>query len=205
MNVNSSCIGLFVDIIDDLYCSSADEHRVFKRGLHSNTLTPFIVAGTGCPGPVPNMLDHPHGLFVDDSFNLYVADTLNNRIQFFEPGRPNGITVAGFGSIFFFILNKPTSIVLDADDYLFIVDSGNHRIIRSVANGFECLFGCSGESGASASHLSHPHTMAFDSNGNILVIDVNNHRIQKFNLARNSCGKCIHLELKKNKNVRCLE
>jgi hypothetical protein len=206
MNVSSSCTGLFVDITDNLYCSSAHEHRVFQRGLHSDTLISFVVAGTGCPGPVPNMLDHPHGIFIDNSSNLYVADTHNNRIQFFRPGQLNGFTVAGFGAMFYFILNRPTSIVLDADSFLFIVDSENHRIIRSVSNGFACLFGCSGESGASASQLNSPQTMAFDSNGNIFVTDLNNRRIQKVILARNSCGKCAHLELRKNRKCAlCLE
>lgn len=79
MYVNSSCTGLFIDILNNLYCSSANEHRVFKIGLNMNmTMPKMTVAGTGCPGPVTNMLDHPHGIFVDENFNLFVADTYNN-------------------------------------------------------------------------------------------------------------------------------
>jgi hypothetical protein len=85
MYVNSSCTGLFIDIINNLYCSSANEHRVFKIGLNMNmTMPAMTVAGTGCSGPVPDTLDHPHGIFVDENFNLFVADTDNNRIQRFE-------------------------------------------------------------------------------------------------------------------------
>src|SRR5690606_38367985 len=80
MNINSSCTGLFVDIKNNLYCSSADKHRVFKRELNVDTILPITTAGTGCPGPLSNMLDHPHGIFIDGDFNLYVADTFNNRI-----------------------------------------------------------------------------------------------------------------------------
>jgi len=162
MHINSSCTGLFVDISYSLYCSSTKEHSVFKVGLDLNTSTPVVVAGTGCPGPVTNMLDHPHGLFVDENFNLFVADTHNNRIQRFQSDQPNAVTVAGFGGPVSFILNRPTSIVVDGDDYLFIVDSGNHRMIRSISKGFECLFGCSGKSGASMSELNNPQTMSFD-------------------------------------------
>ena len=140
----------------------------------------ITVAGTGCPGPVSNMLDHPHGIFVDNNFKLFVADTNNNRIQSFELDQSSGITVAGFGAIVYFILNKPTSIVLDAGGSMFIVDSSNHRIIRSIPNGFKCLVGCSGTNGAKSNELNTPQTMAFDSNGNILVTDFNNHRIQNF-------------------------
>ncbi|CAF5130590.1 unnamed protein product, partial [Rotaria sp. Silwood1] len=69
-------------------------HRVVKTALNNGQTVSLVVAGTGCPGPVPNMLDHPHGIFVDNQFNLYVADTDNNRIQFFAPDQKNGITMA---------------------------------------------------------------------------------------------------------------
>jgi hypothetical protein len=175
MTVNSSCTGLFVDIYNNLYCSLVDKHRVFKVGLINNTNDPITVAGTSCPGPVANMLDHPHGIFVDKNLNLYVADSHNNRIQRFALGQSNAMTVAGFGATMTFILNQPTGIVLDADDNLFIVDSHNHRIIRSLANEFQCLVGCAGESGISANQLYNPQTMAFDAIGNIFVTDSNNH------------------------------
>jgi sugar lactone lactonase YvrE len=141
------------------------------------------------------MLDHPHGTFIDKNLNLYVADSHNNRVQRFALGQSNAMTVAGFGVTMTFILNKPTSVVLDADGNLFIVDSHNHRIIRSIANDFQCLVGCSGESGTSANHLHNPQTMSFDAIGNIFVTDSNNHRIQKFNLIQNSCGMYVYLKL----------
>ncbi len=187
MNINSSCTGLFVDTTHSLYCSSTKEHSVFKVRLDQNTSIPVVVAGTGCPGPLTNMLDHPHGIFVDENLTLFVADTHNNRIQRFQSNQLNAVTVAGFGGLVCFTLNRPTSIVLDGDGYLFIVDSGNHRIIRLISKGFECLFGCSGKSGASMSELNNPQTMAFDKYGNILVTDCSNHRVQKFMLTQNSC------------------
>ncbi|CAF2932429.1 unnamed protein product [Rotaria sp. Silwood2] len=161
MNVHGWCTGLFIDNNNHLYCSSMTNHRVVTTALNNGQSAPVVVAGTGCPGPVPNMLDHPHGIFVDDQFNLYVADTDNNRIELFAPGQKNAITLAGFGAMVYFILNRPTSIVLDGDGYLFIVESQNHRIIRSVPNGFKCLVGCSGSSGKTSKQLDYPQTMAF--------------------------------------------
>jgi DNA-binding beta-propeller fold protein YncE len=195
MNVRSSCTGLFVDINNTLYCSSVNEHRVVKVKLNSETMMPIVAAGTGCPGPVPNMLDHPHGIFVDINFDLYVADTDNHRIQRFAPDQSSATTVAGFGASIYFILNRPTSVVLDADGYLFIVESHNHRIIRSIPDGFQCVAGCSDGSGATSGQLHNPQTMAFDSHGNIFVTDMNNHRIQKFILVYGSYGMFVYLEL----------
>ncbi|CAF1494913.1 unnamed protein product [Rotaria sp. Silwood1] len=193
INVHGWCTGLFVDINCHLYCASMTNHRVVKTALNNGQTVSVVVAGTGCPGPVPNMLDHPHGIFVDNQFNLYVADTDNNRIQFFAPDQKKGITMAGYGAKVRFILNRPTSIVLDGDGYLFIVESQNHRIIRSIPNGFKCLVGCFGNSGTTSNQLDYPQTMAFDTTGNIFVSDFNNHRIQKFQLTRNSCGMSISI------------
>jgi len=191
MKVNGLCTGLFVDVNYSLYCSSMNNHQVIKIALKGDKTLPIIVAGTGCAGPVLNMLDHPHGIFVDIKLNLYVADTQNNRIQFFAPNQMNAITVAGFGALEYFILNRPTGVVLDAGGYLFIVDSHNHRIIRSISHGFQCLVGCSGNSGSAANQLNNPQTMAFDTNGNIFVTDFDNNRIQKFMLAVNTWSRLI--------------
>lgn len=192
MTVHGSCTGLFVlEINNTLYCSLENQHHVVKVELDCENMTSITVAGTGCPGPVPNMLDHPHGIYIDMNLYLYVADTYNNRIQRFAPDQIDAKTVAGFGAPIYFILNRPTSVVLDADGYLFIVESENHRIIRSLPNGFQCLAGCSGRSGTESSQLHNPQTMTFDSDGNILVTDMNNHRIQKFILTKNAKGTSI--------------
>ncbi|UJR07118.1 hypothetical protein I4U23_011406 [Adineta vaga] len=182
INSKGPCTGLFIDINNTLYYSLVNSHRVDKINLDNDEMRSMTAAGTSCPGPLSNMLDHPHGIFDDKNFDLYMADTYNNRIQRFTTYQFHGITVAGFGAQVNFILNRPTSVVLDADSYLFIVENQNHRIIRSISNGFECLVGCSGESGTSSSQLYNPQTMAFDNIGNIFVTDMNNHRVQKFNL-----------------------
>lgn len=77
---------------------------------------------------------------------------------------------------------------MDADGYLFIVDSGNHRIIGSGPTSFRCVVGCSGTGGPGPDQLNLPYAMVFDSNGNIFVTDGINYRIQKFVLAVDSCG-----------------
>jgi sugar lactone lactonase YvrE len=134
------------------------------------------------------MLYNPQGIYVDINFNLYVADSRNNRIQLFQSGQLNATTIAGNGAPETIMLNNPTDVVLDADGYIFIVDSKNYRIVGSGPNGFRCIVGCSGASGSLSNQLNSPQAMAFDSYGNIFVTDYNNNRIQKFLLATNSCG-----------------
>ncbi len=190
MYVNSACHCLFVDTNDTLYCSMDDHNQVVKRSLNDPDITSIIVAaGTGYPGSGFNELDEPYGIFVDVNFDLYVADCENNRIQLFQSGESNGITVAGNGSPNPTInLSWPTGIVLDAEKYLFIVDSSNHRIVGSSLDGFRCLVGCYGE-GSQSNRLSSPNSFSFDRSGNMFVADEANDRIQKFEYSEKSCGK----------------
>lgn len=71
----------------------------------------------------------------------------------------------------------PSGIFLDTDNYLFIVDYGNHRIIGEGPNGFQCLIRCYG-TGCASNQLYYPHSLSFDSYGNIFVVDTGNNPIQ---------------------------
>ncbi|CAF4107638.1 unnamed protein product, partial [Adineta steineri] len=187
MNVNSSCSDLFVDNNDTIYCSMRDHHQVVKRSLNDPLMTSNRVAtGTSIKGSASNQLASPVGIFVDVNLNLYVADCGNDRVQLFNSGESNGVTVAGSGSVNPTItLRCPSGIMLDAEKYLFIVDQLNHRIVGSGLNGFRCLIGCYGR-GFQSSHLNSPFSFSFDHSGNIFVTDQSNHRIQKFLLMNDS-------------------
>ncbi|UJR06685.1 hypothetical protein I4U23_010971 [Adineta vaga] len=190
MRVNSSCLGLFIDINDTLYCSMYDSNQVIKKWLNDNTNKTVIAAGTGIAGTTSYHLYAPNGIFVDINFDLYVADCYNNRIQLFRSGRLNGTTVVGAASLnTTILLYGPTSIILDIDKYPFVADQYNQRIVGSGPNGFRCLFGCSGSYGSNANQLNYPTTLSFDSYGNLYVTDKDNSRVQKFSLATNFNGQ----------------
>ena len=186
---SSPCFGLFIDINDVLYCSLGLQHKVLKKTLRNDPYTSIIIAGTGVSGSSSNTLNQPRGIFLDKKFNLYVADCQNNRIQRFALGQTNAVTIIGNGASGTITLDCPTGLVLDGNNYLFITDSKNHRIIGSGPNGYRCLVGCTGSSGASSNQLNNPSSLGFDSAGNLFVVDLNNNRIQQFLLATNSCGK----------------
>lgn len=191
MNLTGACYGLLIDRNNSLYCSMRDLHQVIRKSLddHSNMLS--IVAGTGCRGATSNKLSKPNGIFANENFDLYVADSGNNRIQLYRTDQLYGTTIVGNKLINNTIsLNYPTGVVLDADQCLFTVDSNNNRIVRQGPNGFRCLIGCYG-SGSATNQLLNPQTMAFDSHGNIFVVDRNNSRIQKYLLLNNALSKCL--------------
>ena len=185
------CYDLFIDISNTLYCSMSSLHQIVAMSLNSNSNIWTTVAGTGYAGDTSSTLNSPYGIFVTTDYDLYVADTNNSRIQFFQSGELNGTTVVGSTtSPFTTTLKYPTGITLDADNNLYIVDRGNSRIVVSSGpNGFRCLVGCSNSSGSASNQLSSPYTFSFDSFGNMFIADWGNNRIQKFSLTTNSCSK----------------
>ena len=185
-DMGGACDGLFIDINRTLYCCIRSASRVFTKSLNSNTSLLHTLIGTTSSGSSPDQLNSPQGLFVSVSFSVYVADVSNARIQRFEPGQANGTTIAGNGAPSTLSLNQPTGVALDSDDYLFIADTGNNRIVGSGPNGFRCVAGCS-----VSNQLNGPQSLAFDSYGNIYVTDGNSARVQKFSLATNSCSESI--------------
>ena len=191
LNTGGTCYSLFMVTNDSIYCALAIQHQVIKRSLNSSDTQITIVAGNGCPNNLPHTLYYPCGIFFTVSFDLYVADTGNHRIQLFRFGQVNATTLAGRELSGTIQLHKPTSVILDADEYLFIVDCYDNRIVKSGPDGFRCVIGCASGWGAAPNQLAYPQSIAFDSYGNIFVTDTYNHRIQKFILSFNSCSKCI--------------
>ena len=184
-SISDYILSVFIAINNIFYCSINGLHKVVKKSLDDISSTTTTVAGNGTQGSSSKLLNGPFGIFVDTNFDLYVADEYNNRIQLFQLGDTNGITVAGDTSANPTIsLNQPKNVILDGNKYLFITDD-NHRIIGSDENGFRCIVACSMSSGSTSDKLFYPRSIAFDSFGNLFVADANNNRIQKFRLLSN--------------------
>ena len=189
LNIGDHCYSLFLADNDSLYCSIQYSHRVVKRSLNSSDTQVTTVAGTGCSGYQRHMLFFQRGIFVSNSSELYVADTNNHRVQLFAAGQLNGTTMAGREALGTIQLLNPTAVMLDGDGYLFILDCYHYRVVGSGPYGYRCVIGCTGGTGSAADQLSAPRGMAFDSFGNIFVVDTGNDRVQKFLLSSSTCSK----------------
>ena len=185
----SACYGLFIDINDNLYCSVTAFHQVISQSLNDRLSVWSVVAGTGMNGSSSRELAYPYGILVDKNLNLFVADCSNNRIQMFRYGKLNGTTVVGNGTPGTISLSCPVWVIMDADGYLFISDSYNHRIIGSSSNGYRCVAACSQTWGSLPTQLTYVSSISFDTYGNLYAADWYNGRIQKFLLSSNSCSK----------------
>ena len=101
--------------------------------LHVYRPNGSVAARWGRNGTAPGELGWPHGIAVDAGGNVFVADTLNNRIQKFGP---DGTLLASFGGYIDtpFIgkgrLRNPLGVAVDAAGTVFVADSGGGLVQR---------------------------------------------------------------------------
>lgn len=203
LNRDKSCYALFIDTNDTIYCSMKDKHQVIKKSLNDRS-NPVIAAGIyDSSGSGSDRLKKPHGIFVDTNFDLYVADCENHRIQRFKRDVANGETVLNdTRKINNKELHCPTDVILDADSNLYIVDSGNNRVIVVTPNSAysRCLIGCESEDESDPIYyLDKPNSISFDRFGNIFVVsNTRDEEILKFILANKDCGELDKYSIEKN-------
>ena len=93
----------------------------------------ILIAGNlnASRGNSPSSLSGPYGLTVDPMGNLYVADSGNQRIQFFSLGQTEGRTIAGITGVQGSnptLLRGPYGIALDNQLNLYVADTWNNRV-----------------------------------------------------------------------------
>lgn len=133
---------------------------------------------------------HPYGVAMDNVGNLFVTDTLNNRIRKVSADGTvitlvgNGYAAWQDGVGLSASFNYPVGVAVDNAGNVFVVDHVNNRIRKVAPNGTVITFAGSGNAawqdgvGSSAS-FSLPAGVAVDNSGNVFVADQHNNRIRK--------------------------
>jgi streptogramin lyase len=147
----------------------------------------------GDHGPATDaLLNAPTAVAVDRHGNVFVADTYNNTVRRVGPSgvitRVAGSGAAGFdnGAVATKSrLDHPAGVAVDRSGVVYVADTYNHRIRRIDGNGAITTLagigspGYAGDGGpADRAQLNHPHGLALDAHGNLLVSDTYNDRIR---------------------------
>jgi trimeric autotransporter adhesin len=207
--------GVAVDFAGNLYI--ADTSGDLIRRVSSGVITTVAGNGnggfSGDNGPATSAqlnLDGNAGgttIAVDSVGNLYIADTLNNRIRKISNGvittvagsGPVGVGTGGFsgdnGPAASAQLNQPTGVAVDSVGNLYISEAGAIRkvsggVITTVAG--NRTVGFSGDNGPGTSaQLYLPEGLAVDSAGNVYVADLGNNRIRLLTPSTTSCSYSV--------------
>ncbi len=149
-------------------------------------------------GSTGGSLNHPNGLAVDSSFNIYVSDTSHRVLKFSNgaltvfAGTGNiggGPNIGDNGPATKAVLNNPIGLALDAAGNVYIADANEFRIrvvtpngiISTIAGGTQS--GYAGDGGPALNALlNFPHAVLPDGLGNIYIADTQNNVIRKLTI-----------------------
>lgn len=193
--------GLFFDSKGFLLIAEDTNHVIRQVNLNTNIVS--TIAGDNSAGysgddvaATSSSLQAPFSMVRDSEGNLLIADTMNHRIRQVDAVTGVITTIAGTGVAGFTgdedlavsaQIDSPMGLAIDADDNLFVADTGNHAIrwiekttgfIYTLAgDGSAALKGDGGDS--QAARLDSPTSLSFDSEGNLYFTDSGNHRVRR--------------------------
>jgi uncharacterized protein (TIGR03437 family) len=168
-------------------------------GYSQGIITTAVGTGWSFPPPPLPAVNAPlgttEGVALDQSGNLYIADSDNNMV--FRMAKDGTLTVmagngfAGFSGDGGPATNAAMSLILtsdvavDAAGNIYLADSGNQRV-REISGGIittvagDGASGFSGDGGPAVSaQLAFPSGVAVDAAGNLYIADSGNNRVRK--------------------------
>ncbi len=137
----------------------------------------------------------PTSMALDGAGNMYIADTLHNRIRKVDT-KQNMSTIAGGDAATYTgdggpaasaTLNTPSGVTLDGAGNLFIADTANN-VVREILQATGTIVtvagsgvqGNTGDGGpATAAELNQPLGVTVDIAGNLFIADTGNNRIRR--------------------------
>jgi DNA-binding beta-propeller fold protein YncE len=181
--------GVAVDSAGNIYVADTLSNKIRK-------ITPAAVvttlAGSGTLGSADGTgtaasFSSPSGVTVDLAGNIYVGDSLNNKIRKITPAAVV-TTLAGIGTQGFddgtgtsATFRSPRGIALDSAGNIYVADTNNH-LIRKLTS--DPLAGYLDANGTSA-QFNNPYAICLDASHNIYVADTGNQMIRKVDPSAN--------------------
>ena len=197
--------GIAFDSAGDIFVADGSNNQIREIDVNGNVTT---LAGQKQSGFADGnggqaSFYQPVGLAIDESNNVYVADSDNSRLRKIDSSG-NVTTLSGNGTGGYADgtggangiaeFSGPRGVVLDGSGGLYVADGGNSRVRRIdssgnastfAGNGFQSYVdGTGGANGTT--EFNYPYSLTVDGAGNVYVVDTNNNNIRKIDLDGNT-------------------
>jgi len=191
--VGSTPSGLDVDISGNVYVALTGDNQVAR---FNPTKTSFQLDGSfGTAGVIgaddkssgsgSGEFNAPFDVAVSsDGTQIAVSDSGNNRIQSFSTSDGTFISAFGQPGNGAGQFNTPKGLTYDSAGYLYIVDSGNDRVVLAQSGE---VINAAGTAGSALGQFQGPVNLGVDHRG-IYVADTGNSRVQSFTPATTDDG-----------------
>ncbi|MFD0766156.1 DUF6443 domain-containing protein [Mucilaginibacter lutimaris] len=189
-------LAVAIDNSGNLYVADADNHMIRKISAAGVVST---LAGNGGAGSANGTgtaasFNHPAGVAVDGSGNVYVADQLNHLIRKITPAgvvstlAGSGTAGSSNGSGAAASFNNPTGLCLDNSGNILVADYANHKIRMITPAGVVSTLAGTGVAGSAngtalSATFKNPMSVTVDAAGNLYIADRLNHLIRKMSVS----------------------
>jgi len=192
---NTILMGIVVDLSGNIYVSDWYTNCIFK--YNSSGILQMTV-GNGIGGYADGAsniasFNHPFGLVLDSSSNIYVADQFNHRIRKITPTGTVSLFAGAVGGGYYdtssvaALFNNPRGIAFDSSGNMYVADTVN-SVIRKISGGQVTTYAGTTPGPLSAGFTDGPSATAkfyypsgitVDSTGIVYVADSTNNAIRK--------------------------
>ena len=159
-----------------------------QRVQRFTPLGEFTIAW-GNPGPggssQPGQFNGPRDIAVGADSRVYVADSGNDRIQWFRADGKLGGSWGGTGTTNG-RFEDPDDLAAAPDGSVYVADFGNGRIQHFTADG--AFLGVWGSTGAGLGQFSWITGLSVGPDGTVYVVEQENHRVQRFSATGDLLG-----------------
>ena len=205
-----NAFGVAVDNHFNLYIADTGDNVVREVLASTGDIETVAGNGTVCANPASTcgdggsatsaQLNAPHGVAVDSSGNIYIADTGDNKIRKVAAGTIT--TIAGNGSACTSTpcgdgsaatsaqLDSPAFLALDSSGDIYVTDT-EYEVVREVKSGIiskvagiygesgNCSVNCGNGGSATLATFDQPEGLAVDVDGNLYIADLANNQIRE--------------------------
>lgn len=166
-------VGMAVHPDGRLFVADTHYHRVLIFDRDGNTLAAFGSEGTG-----NGQFQLPTDLAFDSRGFIYVGEYhRNDRVTKWTPDLQFVQTI-GEEPIEGARLSRPSGLVMDEADTLWVADSCNHRLVRFSPDGR--VLTTFGQFGAEPGNMRYPYDVTLLPNGTLVVCEYEGARLQWF-------------------------